>query len=89
MPHYRYIVVETYRQVGEASRSEIRARPLPGQGVPEHIHVECSKRMRDSYPPGTKFRIRACLKQKFAGPQFLYTSWQWPFEVVKDNGASR
>lgn len=82
MSHYRHIVVETYLQAGEPSRTAIRVRPLPGQGFTPDIHVECSKAMREKHPPGTKFRIRARLKQKLAGKPFLYTSWQWPYEVV-------
>lgn len=82
MPQYQYIVVQTYRQVGESSRAEIRARPVPGQGVSTDLQVECSKDMREAHPVGTKFRVRARLKQKLGGKPFLYTSWQWPYEVV-------
>lgn len=82
MSHYRYVVVETYRPVGQASRTPIRARPIAGQGFPPNMHVECSKPMREGHSVGTRFRIRACLKQKLGGKPFLYTSWQWHYEVV-------
>jgi hypothetical protein len=82
MAQYLYIVVETYRAVSEPSKTPVRARPIAGQGFPPDMHVECSKSMRERHAPGTRFRIRACVKQKLGGKPFLYTSWQWPYEVV-------
>lgn len=83
MPRYQYVIVETYRADGEASRTPVRARPIAGQGFSTDMHVECSKPMRERHDPGTRFRIRACVKQKLGGKPFLYTSWQWPYEVVR------
>lgn len=82
MSRYRYVVVETYRAHGEPSRSPVRVRPVAGQGLPADMHVECSKSMRDHYRVGTQLRIRACVKQKLGGRLFLYSSWQWPYEVI-------
>lgn len=79
---YRYVVVESYWAFAEPSRSDVRVRPIPGQGFASDMHVECSKDMRDAYPVGTRFRIWACVKRKEGGNEFLYTSWQWKYEVV-------
>lgn len=87
--HYRYVVVETYRAIGEASRSEVRVRPLPGQRCPVGIHVECSKGMREQHPIGTKFKIRAKLKGMERSPEFLYSSYRWGYEVLTDKQAKQ
>jgi len=73
---YRRIAIETYWNYGEPSSKRIRARPLPGQGYSSSMHVECSARMRESYPVGTVFVVEAQEKSKAGGPSFLYTSWQ-------------
>ena len=79
---YRYIRVETYRAQGEASGSTIRVRPLPGQGYPAGMHVECSKSMRHNHPVGTRFLIQAKEKTKEGGPPFLYSSYKWKYTVI-------
>lgn len=85
--YYRYLIVESYYSYGEQSRHHIRVRPLPGQGFPIGMNVECSKRMRASHPVGTKFKIQAKIKRKEGGPEFLYTSYKWPYEVMSDKEA--
>ena len=87
--YYRNVVVETYRAIGEASRHEIRVRPLPGQGYPADMHVECSRPMRERHPVGTKFKIQATLKSKEDGPEFLYSHYNWDYEVLNDKEAKR
>ncbi|HUX82058.1 MAG TPA: hypothetical protein VMV35_04410 [Halothiobacillus sp.] len=82
MPHYQRIAIETFLNLGELSSKKIRARPLPGQGYPADMRVECSSRMRDAHPIGTVFIVQAQLKQKVGEKPFLYTSWQWKYEVV-------
>lgn len=89
MPHYRNVAIKTYWNGGEPSVKVIRAHPLPGQGFDEDMHVECSSKMREDHPVGTVFVIRAQLKQKEGGTPFLYTSWQWPYEVVGEQVALR
>ncbi|MFH0934496.1 MAG: hypothetical protein V1879_04765 [Pseudomonadota bacterium] len=84
--YYRYVVVETYQSHGELSRHSIRARPLPGQELPVSMKVECSTAMRESHPVGTKIKIRAKIKATDDAPH-LYTSWQWPYEVLTDQEA--
>lgn len=82
MSHYRRIAVETFLNPGEPSSQSLRARPLPGQGFDAGIRVECSSKMRDSQPPGTVFIIQAKVVEREAGSQFLYTHFNWPYEVV-------
>lgn len=43
----------------------IRVRPLPNQGLPTKIVIECSKKEREAYPTGTRFRtdnVKVCQK---------------------------
>jgi hypothetical protein len=84
---YRYVIIESYRAIGEQSAHAVRARPLPGQGLPAVMCVECSSKMRERYPIGTKFKILAKIKDTDRDPH-LYTSWQWKYEVVSDSQAN-
>jgi hypothetical protein len=89
MGHYRRVAIETYRNSGEPSSKNIRARPLAGQGFSRNMHVECSARMREAHPVGTIFIVQAQLTSKEGGTPFLYTSWQWPYDVVDQDEAER
>lgn len=43
----------------------IRVRPLPDQGLPTNLVIECSKVERESHPIGTKFitaDVKVCIK---------------------------
>jgi hypothetical protein len=82
MSHYRFVVIETFRNSGEASTSSLRCRPLPGQGFSNQMRVECSSKMRDKYPVGTCFLIKAQIIDKDGGNPFLYTYYNWPYEVL-------
>ncbi len=79
---YRLIAIETYCNPGEPSSAGVRARPLPGQGLPADIKVECSRKVREEHPIGTVFVVKAQLTDREGGAMFLYSSWQWPCEVV-------
>ena len=39
---YRVFAVESCQNTG-ASNAKVRVRPLPGQGVPTSLYVECSR----------------------------------------------
>lgn len=86
---YSSFVVETYQAIGEQSSKSLRARPLPGQGVDTDMKVECSSKMRDSQPAGTLFHIHAKITDREGGPDFLYTSFRWPYEVVSPERAKK
>jgi hypothetical protein len=84
MSDYQEIVIETYRNPGEPSRKRVRARPLPGQGLPVELKVECSSSMRERHAIGTRFIVCCKLTDREGGTPFLYTSHQWPFRAVPD-----
>jgi hypothetical protein len=89
MGWYRRVAIETYRNFGEPSSKRIRARPLPGQGYPPSMHVECSSKMRTGHPVGTVFVVQAQVIDRQGGTEFLYTSWQWGYEVIEREKAER
>lgn len=81
MGNYRQIAVETFWNVGERSPRSLRARPLPGQGLSTRLRVQCSEKMRQDYPPGTVFIVRAQVTDR-EGVPYLSTHHDWPFQVV-------
>ncbi len=83
MASYRRVAIETFYNEGEASASGIRARPLPGQGLDPSMRVECSSSMRERYPVGTVFIVRARVTNRDGGQPFLYTHFNWAYEVVE------
>ena len=78
---YRYVLIQTYVAQGEQSKHQLRARPLPGQGLSTSMRIECSAKMREAHPPGTIFKVTAKIKDTDREPH-VYTSWQWQYEVV-------
>ena len=53
---------ESYKDL---KTSSIRVRPMPGQGLPTDIRVECDKKERKAHPEGTIFRtenVKVCQK---------------------------
>ncbi len=72
------IVVETYLSTGESSRSEVRVRPLPGQGISPATKVECSKSIRENYPIGQLFIIPVHWKNTSEMEPCLYVSYRSP-----------
>lgn len=88
MSYYRNLVIKTYRNPGEPSNKAIRARALPGQGLSHLLNVECSSRMRNRYPPGTLFIVRAKITNREGAP-FIYSYFGWPYQVVSQDEANR
>lgn len=86
MGQYTWVVVETYAARGERSPREIRAKPVPGQGLDTKMNVECSEAMRNKYPPGTYLRLKAKVTNREGGPPFL-VPWVALRSLVK--GSSR
>lgn len=80
---YLQVVVETYSGVKAGKTSRIHVRPIPGQLFPVTMDVECSRSMRTQYPVGTKFRIYAKETSKEGGKPFLYSHYDWPYEIVE------
>jgi hypothetical protein len=83
---YQIIKVESYYQRGSGLHGNVHIRPLSGQGPFEtSMRVECSKEMMDDkrYPVGTKFLIKAKITSRQGGPAFIYSSYAWPFTIIK------
>lgn len=82
--NYRDIIIETYLSTGERSNSRIRAKPIDGQGLSTTLNVECSSKMREQYPIGTKIKVRAKITDR-EGTHFIYTNYNWAHERMGDN----
>jgi hypothetical protein len=83
---YNMIDVESYYESGSGLHGNVHIRPLPNQSPFEtSMRVECSKEMMDSmiYAVGTKFRIKAKITCRQGGTPFIYSSYAWPFTVIK------
>lgn len=87
MSHYREVVIETYRGTATHASGGLRARPIAGQGLDTSMNVECSTKMRNGHPIGTKFLVSARLKDKEGGPSFLYVHYNHDYEVISDQAA--
>jgi hypothetical protein len=82
MSEYKYYAVETFRNPSEQSSASVRVRPLPGQGLPTDMRVECSRKMRKSHALRTIFKIQAKITDREGGTTFLYSSHNWPYTVI-------
>lgn len=80
--NYSQVVVETYYAVKAGKTSRIHVRPVAGQAYAQTMDVECSRTMRKAYPIGTKFKIWAKKTDREGGKPFLYSHFDWPFEVI-------
>lgn len=89
MSHYREVVIETFKNRGEASGSSVRARPVSGQGLDSGMKVECSSKMRKGHPVGTKFLLQAKFANREGGPSFLYAHYNSPYRVLSDSEAAQ
>lgn len=81
---YHTIIVESFSPPSTAGRhGEVHIRPAEGQFYPQHLFVECSRRLVTDFPVGTKFRMKVKLTDKLGGGEFLYSYHGWPVEVVE------
>ena len=83
---YEIVEVESYVEDQTSGlHGRVHLRPTPGGRHPTSLRVEHPKKMTDpnTYPVGTRFRIRAKLTDRKGGGEFLHTSWRWPYEVVR------
>lgn len=84
---FKEVIVETYsasRALGDTGRSKIRVRPIAGQGMDTNLKVECSKKMREMYPAGTKFKLSLKTIVPENNREFLYAHFNAPYEVLTD-----
>ncbi|WP_420208038.1 hypothetical protein [Candidatus Electronema sp. JC] len=50
---------------------------------PSDLLLECSKDLRSSHPPGTKFLFKAKLTDREGERPFFYTNYHWKPEIVE------
>jgi len=80
---YEWIVVESYLPANTSGlHGPVHIRPVAGQAYPTTLHVECSKKLSNDYPLGTRFRIRVKLTDRQGGGEFLYSYFGWHYEVL-------
>ena len=53
--------------------NRIRVVALEGQAVPEGVFIECSKKVRESNPIGTIFKINVKVSKKPTGRKYLHS----------------
>jgi hypothetical protein len=84
---YEWVEVESFVPSKTSGlHGKVHVRPLPGQRFATDLHVECSRKIRTGYPVGTRFRILAKLTDREGGGEYLYSSWQWKYEVISQPG---
>lgn len=83
---YLEVLVESFiPQSKSGKRGTVHIRPVPGGQFDPDLAVECSKGLSRDYPIGTRFLLRAKLTDRDGGGQYLYSSWRWPVQVVKNS----
>lgn len=85
MAHYRQVIIETYKSIGDGSSKSIRARPISGQGLDTSMKVECSSKMRKTHPIGTLFLLDAQITDREGGTPFLYAHYDSSYEIVSQS----
>lgn len=81
---YRLVVVESFKPSATSGlHGEVNIRPAAGQGLLTTLHVECAKKLSRDYPLGTKFRIKAKLTDREGSGEYLYSNFNWPFDVLE------
>ncbi|MBW5805854.1 hypothetical protein OHZ10_10675 [Burkholderia arboris] len=80
---YEYVVVESFvPEQRSGLRDKVHIRPVAGGKYPISLHVECSKKLSRDYPVGTKFRLWAKLTDRDDGGEYLYSNYNWRYEVL-------
>ena len=64
------------------SNADIRARPLPGQGVPTWMRVECSRKMRRQLTDSTVAILSCLITNREGGTHFMYAHFSTPYKLV-------
>ena len=79
---YIEIIVESYFESGSGIHGSVHIRPAQNQYYPQHLRVECSKKLIKLYPVGTQFKLKVKLTDREGGQQFLSCHYKAPYEVV-------
>ncbi|MFD2200189.1 hypothetical protein [Shivajiella indica] len=51
-------------------------------GFDTSLHVACPEELKKEYPVGTRFLIKGKLNDLKGGGKFIYSSYQWTYEVI-------
>jgi len=76
------IIAESYLGPDSQGRVRPQVRPAKKQVFPPSLNIECSKKLINDYPIGTKFKLRVKLTNMKDTP-FLYSYFGWHVEVIK------
>lgn len=81
---YHLIEVKSYLPKNTSGlHGKVHIRPVPGQAeFDTSLHVQCSKELSTEYPVGTRFLIKGKLNDLLGGGKFIYSSYQWTYEVI-------
>lgn len=79
--HYIEIIVESYNDYASGLHGLIHIRPASNQIYPQNMRVECSKKLSQNYPVGTKFKLFVKKTCRNGGVPFLYSSYKWKYTV--------
>ncbi len=84
-PEYDFIIVESFIPKKTSGRhGNIHIKPVEGQDpYNSEMFVQCSKELANNYPVGTRFRIKAKITRREGGTPFIYSSYNWTYEVLK------
>jgi hypothetical protein len=74
---YREVAVESFI---DPRTGRVNIKPMAGQAFAPSLPVQCARKLREDYPPGTRFLLNAKLTDRLGGPQFLYA---WHGDVVQ------
>lgn len=86
---YFDLLVETFDSGQVSGRHGTKhVRPISGQGY-DSLVVSCNREMRDLFPIGTLFKIRAKLSNKEGGAEYLKSPHSWGYSVVTKAEARR
>lgn len=79
------ILVESYLPASTRNyHGPVHVRPLEGQGeFLSSYHVECARRLKEEYPVGTIFKIKAKISQRLDGSKYVYSHHKWKVKVIK------
>lgn len=81
---YHLIEVESYLPKSTLGLyGKVYISLVPGQAECDtSLHVQCSKELSTEYPVGTRFLIKGKLNDLQGGGKFIYSSYQWNYEVI-------
>lgn len=82
---YTEIIVQSFIPENTSGlHGKIHIRPVSNQSpFEEDMMVECSKDLSYKFEVGTRFIIRAIITSRKNGKPFIYSSYKWPYTVLK------